>query len=236
MTETRELALIAEGARMLAEARGLFEVRDVRSVAVAAVAYARAKDLGEDAIRSANRIVILATARIGEEIVAGQERGEIATADGGRPVSVTAADTSPATLPELGISRNLSSTAQRLARAGERVREYLDASPDPTLAGAVRAAGPAVPAPDPMAMNDVHRAKWPHLAAAELRSDLTTAMYAFGKPEKFESEDWVDRIGRLRPEDLALVNQHLAYIRRWLDKWDRLLERPALALIERSPE
>ncbi|MBA2439589.1 MAG: hypothetical protein H0V50_02815 [Thermoleophilaceae bacterium] len=153
MTEPRELALITEGARMLAEARDLFSVRDVRSVAIAAVAYARAKDLGEDAIRSANRIVILATARIGEEIIAGQERGEIATAELGvnqhSGEGVSGEDTLPATLGYLGISRNLSSTGQRLARQPEAVRQYLDTAADPTLAGAVRAAdAPAHPPPD----------------------------------------------------------------------------------------
>ena len=39
---------------------------------------------------------------MGEEIEAGQGRGEIATQEGGRPVSVPDGNTSPATLEELG--------------------------------------------------------------------------------------------------------------------------------------
>lgn len=141
MTDSRELALLADGARMLAEARGLMEVRDVRSLAVAAAAYARAKDLGEDAIRSATRIVILSTVRIGEELIAGQERNEVAKAGGDRMTIITNDDNGPATLPELGISANLSSTAQRLARNPEAVHDYLERAAEPSLAGAVRAVG-----------------------------------------------------------------------------------------------
>jgi ParB-like chromosome segregation protein Spo0J len=91
------------------------------------------------------------------------------------------------------------------------------------------------PAAD-LELTDAHRAKFPELAHADLRVELTQALYAFGKPGKFNSEDWADRVDELRPEDVALVRQHLAYIRRWLDKWDRLLDRPALSLVERSHE
>ncbi len=52
----------------------------------------------------------------------GQEGDEIAAR--GRPVNVTGDDISLTTLPDLGISRNLSSEAQRLARHPEAVREY----------------------------------------------------------------------------------------------------------------
>jgi hypothetical protein len=119
---SRELDLIAGGARMLAEARDLSEIRNIRSIAVAAAAYAGARDLGQDAVLSASRIVVLATERLGE-IIAGQERGEIAKQSDGRPVSVGPSDTSPATLDELGISRDLSSAAQRLASHPEVVNE-----------------------------------------------------------------------------------------------------------------
>ncbi len=135
---TRELSLIADGARMLAEARDLFEVQQVRGLAKAAVAYAKAKDLGEDAVRSANRIVILATLRLGQEIVTGQERGEIAKA--GKPVNVVDADNKPAvTLPELGIGRDLSSVGQRFARNVEAIVDYAHQADMPTQAGALRA-------------------------------------------------------------------------------------------------
>jgi hypothetical protein len=47
--------------------------------------------------------VALAEARIGAELKAAQERGEVATQANGRPISVGDADTYPATLPDLGI-------------------------------------------------------------------------------------------------------------------------------------
>ncbi len=107
----------------------------------AAVAYARAKDLGEDAIRSASRIVILATVRIGEELIAGQDRGEVAKRPDGTAIRdhVDGDDMVPATLSDLGISRDLSSTAQRLARHPEAVADYLGHAAEPSLAGALNA-------------------------------------------------------------------------------------------------
>ena len=112
-SDARSLALILDGSRMLAEARDLFAVRHVRALAVAATAYAKARDLGADAIRQASTIVILATERLGEEIAAGQEAGTIATA-GGSPI-LRAAEDRPATLADLGITANLAAASQRLA-------------------------------------------------------------------------------------------------------------------------
>jgi hypothetical protein len=60
------LALLESGARMLAEARSLDDLRHVRDVAVAAAQYARARDLGLEAVRYATAIAAKATRRIGE--------------------------------------------------------------------------------------------------------------------------------------------------------------------------
>lgn len=106
-----------------------------------------------------------------------------------------------------------------------------------TVAGADGKTYPARrPTAGDLPLTDAHAAKFPALAAADLRVQLSQAMYAFGKPGAFNPEDWADRIPRLRPEDLALLRQHMAYIHRWLDKWDRLLDRPVLAIVEGSPE
>jgi N6-adenosine-specific RNA methylase IME4 len=51
---------------MLAEARSLDDLRHVRDVAVAAAQYARARDLGLEAVRYATAIAAKATRRIGE--------------------------------------------------------------------------------------------------------------------------------------------------------------------------
>lgn len=81
-----------------------------------------------------------------------------------------------------------------------------------------------------------HAAKYPHLALADLRVQYTDALYSFGRPGKFEPEEWADRVAQLPAEDIARIRQHLAYVRRWLDKWDRLLGRPALSLVGGTPE
>ena len=50
----------------------------------------------------------------------------------------------PATLEELGVSRNLASTGQRLAAAPAAVNEYLASAREPSVAGALRAADEAL--------------------------------------------------------------------------------------------
>ncbi|MEO3472502.1 hypothetical protein AAFN86_11590 [Roseomonas sp. CAU 1739] len=66
---------------------------------------------------------VLAEVRIGAELKAAQERGEVATqADHGAGIqaSVRTADTRPATLPEIGIPRQRAAEMKKLAevRAG----------------------------------------------------------------------------------------------------------------------
>lgn len=140
MTEPREVALIADGARLLAEARDLFEVQQVVGLAKAAVAYARAKDLGEDAVRSANRIVILSTLRLGQELTAGQDRQEIARPGANQhTLEVVDGGDNLATLSDLGISRDLSATAQRFARNMQAIVDYAHQADMPSQAGALRA-------------------------------------------------------------------------------------------------
>jgi len=202
VTDSRELALLADGARMLAEARGLMEVRDVRSLAIAAAAYARAKDLGEDAIRSATRIVILSTVRIGEEIISGQERGEVATQGTygeGRTRDVDGDDISqPATLADLGVSRDLSSTAQRLARNPEAVHDYLERAAEPSLAGAVRAVGIVADdaldaAMDSLLTDTQRRTQWLHQATANLAA----------------ARGYLDRLAPMTQEEWDRVNLYV---------------------------
>lgn len=72
---------------------------------------------------AAERVVMLAEQRIGAELKAAQERGEVATqAEHGRGIqsSVHAADTR-ATLPDLGIPRKRAAEAKALAELGLRL-------------------------------------------------------------------------------------------------------------------
>lgn len=60
------LALLSDATRMLAEAKTLDELRQIRDVAVAAAAYARAHQLGRDAQRYAVEIAARASRRMAE--------------------------------------------------------------------------------------------------------------------------------------------------------------------------
>lgn len=62
-------------------------------------------------------------ARIGAELKAAQERGEVATRERGRPVNVRASDTfAPLTLPDLGITRQRASEMKKLADVATAAR------------------------------------------------------------------------------------------------------------------
>jgi site-specific DNA-methyltransferase (adenine-specific) len=62
-----ELTLLAEGTRMLDAARSFNELRDVRDLAIAAEAYAKAHKLGRDAQAYAVEIALLASRRMAEQ-------------------------------------------------------------------------------------------------------------------------------------------------------------------------
>lgn len=66
MSEPRSLTLISDGTRMLAEAKTLDELRDLRDLAVAAAAYAKAHALGVEAQRYAVEIAAIASRRMAE--------------------------------------------------------------------------------------------------------------------------------------------------------------------------
>jgi hypothetical protein len=63
---------------------------------------------------------MLAEARIGVELKAGQERGEVAAR--GANQHVRASDTQTATLPDIGIARQRASEMRKLAEAGGKRR------------------------------------------------------------------------------------------------------------------
>ena len=63
---------------------------------------------------------LLAEARIGAELTAAQERGEVAAQ--GANQHVRGPDIQAATLPELGIPRQRASEFKKLAKAGEATR------------------------------------------------------------------------------------------------------------------
>jgi hypothetical protein len=103
----------------LREARSIEAVTAIRNAADAFAHYARKMKAAVEAKNECELVVLLAEARIGAELKAAQERGEVATQESGRPVSARASGTSPATLPEIGISSQRASDMKRLAEKGE---------------------------------------------------------------------------------------------------------------------
>jgi hypothetical protein len=109
----------------LGEARTIEEVKRVGDLASAFAAYTRKIKAALEAQNATNLVVALAEARIGAELKAAQERGEVA--ERGDRANVRSADISPkATLPDLGIPRQRASEMKKLAELGaENIREVV---------------------------------------------------------------------------------------------------------------
>jgi hypothetical protein len=134
-----ELTRYEAAARALAAADAVDEVLEIRSQAEAWRAYARQAE-NKDLEIKASRIRFRAEKRLGEMLVASQR------ARGGRPVEKTCSDTeqvfeAPPTLAEVGISRKLSSRAQRLAQMdAAEFEQALERHADEMRSGAGRVA------------------------------------------------------------------------------------------------
>jgi phage N-6-adenine-methyltransferase len=102
--------LAVERARdMLAKCKTVDEAKEIRDQAAAVKVYLRTKDAGLEAQNDAAEIVITAERRMGR-ILAETERHT-----GGRPAATDEPKVQPATLAEMGISRNIAARARKLA-------------------------------------------------------------------------------------------------------------------------
>lgn len=120
--ETRLPALIDRARQRLADARTSAEVLEAKAVAEAALHYARLTKAANETHADCLRMIVRAEVRMADEIDAGQERGEVAKPN--QPVSqyVQTADI-PATLDELGVTRQRLAEWRDVRDAGERVIE-----------------------------------------------------------------------------------------------------------------
>lgn len=251
---TSDLARLSEAAIMLAEARTLPDIRKVHNLADRAKDYAKAARLGIDAQNSAAAIALEAEAKAGELLRRMAEAGERATRRTANPSGVTqprdtplGADLPretrevtppPATLDDLGITDHESRTWQAVASVAPEVRqEYVtraaERDAEVTRAGLLRHAGVK---PEPKAKKadlpttDAHRARFPDLAAAELSAEVSRAVAAV-RTDLLAPARWADRIGQMRPEDIADVRSKVAHVRRWADEWDGLLAPRPLSVV-----
>jgi hypothetical protein len=185
--EARDVQIVALCDRAIAdlrEARTIEEVQRIGAIAEAMAAYARKLRAAMTAQNAAEKVVLLAEQRIGAELKAAQERGEVATqAKGGAniPHGVRGADT-VATLPDLGLSRQRAAEAKALAALGENaITEAAEAATKTgrrlskrDLLRRARAARPPAAAGGPPGLSAYAGGKVA-VAAAELGLDRATA-------------------------------------------------------------
>lgn len=150
---TSDLARLSEAAILLADAETLPQIRNVLNVADRLRDYAKAARLGLDAQNSAAAIAIEAEAKAGELLIqqaaAGQRR-QPGQSLPSMPLTGRAAEP-PATLAELGVTRNESATWQAVAAipAEDRiayVAEAREREQEITRAGLMRHAAPVAKA------------------------------------------------------------------------------------------
>ncbi len=140
-------ALIDRARTRLAEARTSAEVLEARAAARAALHYAKLQKAANETQADCLLLIKRAEMRMADEIDAAQQRGEVARADiHGRGIqsSVRTSDTRPATLDELGLSRQRVDEWRDLRDAGgavvdEAIQAALDEGRAPTNADVQRA-------------------------------------------------------------------------------------------------
>jgi len=146
MTEPRELVLLSRVERMLAEARDIDTIRDLRDEADIAKASARKVGLSRDIILHAATIKVQAERRLSEMLLdlplAKAAPGNQYT---GKQSDRSRTATGPVRLRELGITKSDSSRAQQIARLPAPVfHRYVEqttkAGKEPTAAGLLRLA------------------------------------------------------------------------------------------------
>lgn len=121
-------ALIDRSRTRLAEARSSAEVLEAKAIAESALHFARITRAANATHADCLRMIVRAEMRLATEIDAGQERGEVARADGSthhRPAEgVRSPDTlPPATLDDLGFDRRRVAEWRDTRDAGEEVVE-----------------------------------------------------------------------------------------------------------------
>jgi phage N-6-adenine-methyltransferase len=114
--DARIMVLCDQAITDLQEARTIEEVRRVGDLASAFAAYTRKIKAALEAQNTTQKIVLLAEARIGAELKAAQERGEVRN-HGQRAVPRTSGN-SPVAFSDLGISSQRASEMRRLAEVG----------------------------------------------------------------------------------------------------------------------
>ena len=119
---SNELTLLTQATTMLAEARTLEDIKEIRNMAAMAEAYAKAESLGREAQDYAAEIRLLAGRKAGEVLIQAKEAGEIR--QGPRAKS---SEEELFSLEELEISKKQSRDWQAMAKVDEeKFQEVVD--------------------------------------------------------------------------------------------------------------
>lgn len=136
MSESVSLATIDRASRMLAEASSLEDIKAVHDIAQAAVEYAKAARLGDEAARHAATIKLRAERKAGE-LLAGLERDK--PYPGSSMSSVGHGSPYAAALDESGTTRQDANRWQQVAEVPEdQFDGYLSKAPELTTSGLLR--------------------------------------------------------------------------------------------------
>ena len=134
----RSLTILSEAGRMLAEAKTLEDVRQIRSLAVAAQAYAKAHELGEEARNRAGAVVVEADILGGQILEEMAENGERDQGKGGDRKSRFQNGT--VKLADLKLNKRQSKNAQDVAAEADGVRYWMTTAREITPRRAARVA------------------------------------------------------------------------------------------------
>lgn len=123
MSEKNSLILFTQASKMLAEADTIAKVKEFKDLALTAKDWAERKKMGQEAIQYANSYAVRAEIKIGEML---KETERAKPAVGSKVIGnirLPMKDTKNPTLKEIGISKNESSKAQKLAELPKEEQE-----------------------------------------------------------------------------------------------------------------
>jgi N6-adenosine-specific RNA methylase IME4 len=146
MSEPRELILLKEAKRKVAEATTIDEVKNILDTTEAACGLRRKIDLTDDITLDAAAIKVIATRQLGLLLKATElAKGAPGNQYTGKKVVRSQAAAGPLRLRDLGITKSESSRAQQVASLPARtfdkyVKECVETRQEPTTAGLLRLA------------------------------------------------------------------------------------------------
>jgi 16S rRNA G966 N2-methylase RsmD len=123
---------------MLTQATTIQKAKELKDLALTAKQWATQKGLGKKIVKDCQIYAQRANTRLGELLIAGKKANQIASPGKPKSLNVTHDDIyKPAELKELGITRNESANAQKIATAPAKIKERVE-SGEITISAALK--------------------------------------------------------------------------------------------------